>query len=310
MAEISVSAAVNEGFSLIRRRPMTVASWGLVYALGFGAIFALMAPVYIGVFAPIVQAARAGAAAPDPTLMQAQILRMQGVSYLVNFGVLLMSSVLYCAVFRAVLHPERSRFAYLRVGPPELYLFFLILVGSVVLGVGMVIAMIPIGIVIGVLAAMHIVAAAVIVGVIAFIGLIVAMVYLVLRLAFVGPMMVDDGQFHLGDAWTLTKGRVGGLFLITLVVFAVLIAAEIVLALLMAAVGIGGLSAIAGGFSGVPALFRQPPQAIMARIAPILAIVALIWIPVIGGFMAIAGAPWARAYRDVRPATEAAEAFA
>jgi hypothetical protein len=309
MAEISVAAAVGEGFSIIRRRPMTVMGWGLLNVVSFGLIFALLAPVYMSAFGPAIQAAQAGAPPPDPHLMQAQIMRMQATSYLVDFASLLLASVLSCAAFRAVLHPERNRFAYIRVGAPELFLFVLILVGSVALGIGIVIAMIPFAIVIGILVAVHIAAAAVLVGVVGVIALLAALVYLALRLAFVGPMMVDDGKFHLGDAWTLSRGQVGGLFLTALVIFGMVIIAEVVVGLVFVALGAGALSVAAGGFSALPSLFRRPPQELLPAIGSVVAIAAVIWIPLMGCFVAITGAPWARAYRDVRPAADVSEAF-
>ena len=184
--------------------------------------------------------------------------------------------------------------------------------GMFALILGLVVAMIPLFIVIGVLAALHAAAGAAIVGVIGFIGLFVAMIYVLLRLAFVGPMMVDDGQFHLFDAWALTRGQAGSLFLVALTVFAILIGLEIVIGLvlviLFAVLGAGAIGA--GGAGAMSAFFQQPPQDILSRLAPLLGLAALIWIPIGGAVLAIVGAPWARAYLDLKPSSRVAATFA
>jgi hypothetical protein len=177
------------------------------------------------------------------------------------------------------------------------------------MGIGLVIAVIPLGIIIGVLAAMHIIAAAVIVSLVGVVALFAGLSYVVLRMAFVGPMMVDDGQFHLFDAWALSRGKAGGLFLTALVILVLMIVAEVVIGTLFFALSFGALGAMAGGFAGLQALFQKPPKELLLTIGPVAAIAAVVGIPLMGCFLAIAGAPWARAYRDVRPAADVAEAF-
>ena len=73
--------------------------------------------------------------------------------------------------------------------------------------------------------------------------LIVGLIYVLLRFAFVVPMMVDDGQFHLFDAWSLTKGHVGSLFVIGLCLVRIAIAAELVLGAFLVALGRRGARA-------------------------------------------------------------------
>jgi hypothetical protein len=307
MAEISVGEAIGEGFSLIRRKPFVVLTWG---SLQIGLIvlaFALLGPLYMATFSEAFRQARSGGTAP-PDLQG--MMQAQSLSYLVNFGSLVISAVTSCAVFRAVLHPEQGRFAYLRLGPAELYLGFLYIGGSIALAIGLVVAMIPVAIVVFVLIGAHAGAAAAIFGVVAGIAAIVALVYLALRVSLVGPMMVDDGQFRLTEAWALTRGKVPGLLAIVLLLALIFIAAELILGLLLVALGLGVLSAIAGGVQNLPALFQQPPQVIFGKLAPLIAILALIWIPLSGCAAAVIGAPWARAYRDLRPPRDIAETFA
>ena len=115
-------------------------------------------------------------------------------------------------------------------------------------------------------------------------------------------MVVDDGKFHLFESWTLTKGRTGSLFLLALCLVAIIVAAEVVLGAVFLTLGVGMLGAAAGGVQNLAAFFEQPPRVFLPKLAPLLAIVAILWIPIVGCFMAIMGAPWARVYRDLRRA--------
>lgn len=296
MAEIAVGGAINEGFSLIRRHPGSVLLWGLArMALAVGVI-ALYAPVYFSVF----QAVRAGAG-PAAFQNNPQILAVQSLSYLIDVLQLGVSAVVSCAVFRAVLHPERSQFGFLRVGATEFFVAVLLLGAGFVVGIGLVFVVLIAAIVIALLAVMHLVWAAVIVGIVAAIAAIAVLVYLALRFSMVGPMIVEDGKFHLGESWALTKGHVGSLFMIGLLLLVVALVAEIVFVIVLVAIGAGALTAIAGGLSNVPALFQEPPQVLLSRLGPVLVIAAVVWIPFVGCMGAIMAAPWARAYRDLQP---------
>jgi hypothetical protein len=131
------------------------------------------------------------------------------------------------------------------------------------------------------------------------VAMIVALFYLLLRFSLVGPMMVDDGKFHLGESWTLTRGKVGSLFVIGLLLILILLLAEIVVLAVLIAVGSVGLGAAAGGLSHLDVFFQQPPQAMLSKLAPLLVVFAVLWVPLVGCAAAIMGAPWARAYRDL-----------
>ena len=306
MAEISVGEAVGEGFGLIRRKPLAVLAWGFLQIGLVALAITLMAPMYAAIVGQALrQATPSGLARQDlPWVMQAQ-----SMIYLFDIASFAVSAVISCAVFRAVLYPEQGRFAYLRLGACELYLAFLILAGSFVLGIGVAVAMIPILIVIFSLAAFHAGAAAAVVGVVAGVAAFAGLIYLLLRVSLVGPMMVDAGKFRLIEACALTKGKVAGLLAIALVLVLIIMAAELVHGLVLLAVGFGVVAVLAGGLHNLPMLFQQSPQIILGRLAPLLVVMGLIWIPLAGCISAIMSAPWARAYRDLRPPRDIAETF-
>jgi hypothetical protein len=302
MAEISVGAAVNEGFALIRRSPTTVLIWGLAQIGLVALVFTALSPLYIAMF----EAVRAGAGGAAALQSNPAIAQTQGLSYLINIVELGFGAVMYCAGYRAVLHPERGQFAYLRLGMAELFVAALLIGLNIALVIGIIIVAIVVGIVIAILAVMHLVPVAIAVGVAAALALLIGGVYLALRFSLVGPMIVDDGKFHFEDAWALTRGHVLQLLLVALVLFLIIIAAEIVIGIIVVAIGLGGLTVAAGGLANLPTFFQQPAPTVIARLGPMLLVAAIIWIPIAGSLNAILLAPWARAYRDLKPIDVAA----
>jgi hypothetical protein len=302
MAEVSIGGAIGAGFTVIRQRPASVMLWGavqLAFAIGSAA---LLSPVYVALF----EAVRSGGGASAIQSANPAVMQTQALSYLLNILQAGLFAVVYCAAARAVLHPERSRFGYLRLGAPELFLFVLIIGAYIAFLVGVIMVTIVAGIVVALLVVMHAVWAAVAVGVIAAIATIAAVIYLALRFSLIGAMIVDDGRFHLGESWTLTRNHAGALFLIGLVLTFILLAAEIVLGIISVAIGVGALGAMAGGLQNLGPFFQQSPQALMTRLGPLLIVAAVIWAPFAGCMIAIVGAPWARAYRDLKPVDIAA----
>jgi hypothetical protein len=273
-----------------------------------GLIFALMAPVVLTSFTALAQQAKAGGM-PDAQTM-GRLQQFQAINYLLQLIGVVIGSVFYCAVFRAVLHPEQSRFAYLRFGAVELMIALLAVAALFGFGISFGLVAIVIGILAAIFVALHAGVVAAIIGVVGGIAAIVALVYFWLRLSLVAPMIVDGGKLELTEAWRLTKGKVGGLFAIALVLFLILVAGEIVVGLVMVGIGLGVISSASGGLHNLPAFFQHPPADILRRLAPMLIVFAIVWVPLYGCVLAILGAPWARVYRDLRPPRDIASTFA
>jgi hypothetical protein len=263
-----------------------------------------MAPFYAVMFGRIMSQAKTGVAPPPPDI--ASLMQMQGLSWLLTLGGAFFGVILYCAVFRAVLRPEDRRFAYLRIGLAELFLFILAVGFYFVFFIGLFVAIIPVAVVAGIAVAAHAPGAAVILGVVSGIAIAVLVIWVVFRFALVGPMTVQDGKFHLFDAWTLSRGHAGALFLLALCLFVILMVIELVVGAVALAFGIAILGQAAGGLQNLSTFFSQSPSALFASLAPALIIGGLVSIPVSGALVAIVGAPWARAYRDLAPPDVAA----
>jgi hypothetical protein len=307
MADISVGAAIGAGFSLIRRRPLAVLAWGAVPIVVQVAAFSLLAPYYVSLFGEMFRAAQAGQA-PAAAGMPPEMFTLQALSQVLNLVQVAVSSVIYCAVFRAVLHPEQSAWAYMRLGAPEFFLGMLTFGAAMAFGLGIVVLIIPVAIIVGIAAAVsHSVAAVAILIPLFVIALIIAIFVVAVRFSLVGPMIVDDGKFHLLESWHATRGKAGSLFLVALALFGIFLAIEIVAVAIVVGVGAAVLAG-SGGFAHVQAFFQQPPPVLISTLAPYLAGYVIVSIPIAGCFSAIAAAPWARAYLDLK--ADASEAFA
>jgi hypothetical protein len=310
MAQIAVGAAIGAGFGLIRRRPLAILAWGGLPAIWQALAIALIAPAYMAMLGPIMRSGQAGAAPPDPSAIMPQMMMTSGLVQLVNIAQLLVAAVVYCAVFRAVLKPESSSYASLRLGGPELFLAVMIFAGGLALVFAMILLIIPVAIVVGLTAAAtHGSAGGLGLAIVLFIvALIVIVMVLALRFAFVGPMMVEDGKFHLFESWRLTKGRLGSLVLIALGLLGVGLVIQVLFVALFFGVGAAALGAVTSGFRDLPALLQQPPTAILSKLAPFLGVYLVAYIPLAGCMTAIFGAPWAKAYSDLKP--DVSESFA
>ena len=291
---IAVADAVAAGFTLIRRRPGSVLIWGLMRTLYSCCSLALIAPMFLARVREILSRARDGVP-PDP----ASLSGLHGANLLLSFAGALVAAVMSCAVFRAVLKPEEGKWAYLRIGSAELFLFLLTIGLVVTAAVGAFLVAIPLIMITLVAALAHAQAAAAIIAIVGVIGLLAVLCWVFLRLSMAGPMMVEDGKFHLGDAWGLTRGHAADLFVIAASLFIVLLVIEVVIGAFTVAVGLATLGHVAGGLAALHGFLVRPPAEILAGVAPGVIVLGLVAIPVFGCLSAIIAAPWANAYRDL-----------
>jgi len=300
MSTISIGESIGEGFRLIGKRPVAVLVWGLARTALAAGMFSLLAPFYLSFFKQISEraAAQAAGAAPQPPDL-GPILAMQGASSLISLVSAFVGAILFCAITRAVLFPEKRAYAYMRVGAPELFLFLLIFGASIAAGIAMVIAMVPIVLIAGIALAAHAAVVGIAAGVFGGMAVFALALWVACRFSLIGPMMVQDGKFHFADAWALTKGYAGTLFLIGLLLFVVVMIIESVIGVVALALGLGFLGQAAGGLGNLQTFFNRPPAELLASLEPALIVIAVLSIPLNGAFQAIMVAPWARAYRDL-----------
>ena len=310
MARIAIDAALGSGFGLIRRQPGAVLLWGLVSVALFAANVGLFGSFYLSMFAHFAAAARLGADASALAMngMAPQIMAMQGWSWLLSLLGLFVGTILYCAVFRAVLHPEQRRFGYLRVSATELLLFVLAIAAYIVCMIAALIGAVVVALIVAALIAMHAGAAGVALAVLAAVAALIAITWIALRFSMVGLMMVADGKFHLFESWTLTRGHAVTLLVIAVCLAAIFMVAELVVVGVLIAAGAAILASAIGGLANLSSFFSGPPSVVVAGLAPLLILFAVILTPLAGCFYAVWGAPWARAYLDLTEPEAAAVA--
>ena len=305
-SKIGIDAAVLSGFRLIRREPLAVLAWGLVYVLFNLACFALFAPVYLNAFANA--RAMAGAAAAGPSALTADALRIQGLGMLLGVVGMIMRAIQTCAVSRAVLRPGDRRFGYLRLGTAELCLALIYLGLYFATLIAVLVLVMAFSLLTAALYLAHALQVAVVLDLLAFVAAVSAAIYVSLRLSLIAPLVVEDEKPHFARSWIITRGHAGALLAVALCLFGILIAMEVLLVgvlLFVAAAHLSTLSQGAEGSARVTAFFARSPAAILSAILPYVAGLSVIAVPLAGAAWAIIAAPWARAYVDLRRASPA-----
>ena len=298
MAVIPVGEVAFAGFDVVRRKPLAVLVWGLVMFAFFLAILVSVTAMFGSLWQAVEQADGAEPSLGDVLAMQVQLMMFQFGIWLAS---ILVRVVLTCAVFRAVLEPQDDRFAYMRLGKAELLVALVLLCLSIILTI-----LIMGGLLVGVGVTMAAWAAskalAIGLGMLIFLALLVLFAWVGVRLSIALPMTFAERRFRFFEAWELTRGNVGNLFLVLLVVIAIVLLIEIAIGGLVAAIV---LSMAAGGAfteASVEAFFQRPPQEWLGVLGPAVLGLGALFAVILAALQAIVTAPWAAAYRALAPA--------
>lgn len=264
MTPFSASDAALEGFNLIRRRWRVVLGWAAFNLL------ALVMVVVVSAMLSLVVSAVAGAGAESTPAMAAAGVFVVGC-------VLFAQAVIAAGVFRLDLRPEEPSFIHLRVGAAELRLvaiWLLSLTGAWVAWWG------------GALLAHALGAPGWAADFVAF--LVVA--YLGLRFVLAAPISFVERRVDFPRAWALSRGRVLALLGMSALSFCLiaLVMVSVLVAMVIAALAIGGVHALAGVFGGAEALKSHPAVYLLVFT------IQMVLTPV---FWVLAMAPLAAAYR-------------
>jgi hypothetical protein len=293
MAGFQIEDAAFAGVGLLAKRPLAVLTWAVLWVVVIG----LVTVPFVGVLTEfLTQAARTGAT-PDPQTVLPLLAGLGAFALLSAIFGLAVGAVISCAVYRAIIHPEDSAFAYLRLGERELHVLLVnfvkaVLIFIVNLGLSLILT---IFVLMG-MAGGH----GMSVGINLIGRLIVTAVglYLQLRFALAGPMTFCDRRFRLFEAWTLSRP----MQLRLLGVGAIL---AIIVVVVYLVVGVAGLAIGASIWNGGPhtadlhALLAQPPSIWLAALAPFVALAAGMIVIGAGILTPIVNAPWAKAYLEI-----------
>lgn len=310
MAQIDIGKMAFAGFSLIGRKPLALVGWALfILVLGIlpaVGIFAAMGPA----LADLIAQAQSGGD-PTPEQMMPLMSGWYAANPILTVLSLVTRIVLTGAVFRAVLEPKSGGWAYLRLGMGEVMLALVVICLSIIL---IMVSMVWIGVTVGVCFAIwqasH--AAAIGVGILSGVALAVTMIWLSLRFCVAAPMSFAERNFRLFESWSVTRGNALNLLLAAIVIFLELVALEMIVVALFAAVVMiaGGVTGLGGPHhfdeAAIEAFFRQSPSTWLTVLGPWIAAIAVVGSLIAAVFMAVVTAPWAEAYRQLRATPDAA----
>lgn len=297
----SASDAAFEGFRLVRRNPMALVAWTLLYAvLSLASVFAMSNAID----PMIAWGERAEAlenATPSPTPAEVMAVFQDFGEVILSLAWLLpvslvVGAMLMAAVARAVLNPRAGGFGYLRLGMDELRVF----VVTLVLGILLVCAWLAVWLVIAVLAGIAGATGAtwlwlfVVLGGLAGVA---AIVWLAVRLSLAVPMTVAENRYAFFDSFGLTRGRFWPLLGMTVIVIVMVLVVQLLSSIVTMPLAImTGQEMWTFGASSDPEALRAAldisnPWVIASAIAE-----AVVYALIVG----VMYAPFAAAYRDLK----------
>jgi hypothetical protein len=249
MTTFSPSDAALEGFRLTRERPLTIAAWALINALGVSLIGALM---LLALGGPLIDLIKKGRFENiDPTTLAAVMADSWPAFLGIVLVVFLFSAILVAGVYRLVLRPNERGLAHLRVGRIEfkLALANLMLFPAGVIWFGFV----------NVVGAGVAATSGVFMGVVAGLIALTPMVYVGVRLLLLTPRIFDTGRISLREAWDLSRGKFWQLLAMFILsaIFYVMVWALIFIihgALLLAGGGPEAVYSVSGGAMAIPVI--------------------------------------------------------
>ncbi|WP_332658948.1 hypothetical protein [Brevundimonas sp.] len=207
----SATDAAFEGFRLVRRNPLALVAWTLLYAvLTLTALFSLS--TMVGSLETWTAQVEAMESVDQPSLEQVMALMsgfgaiMAQVAWLLPVS-LVVGAMLGAAVARGVLNPSRDRFGYLRLGMDEVRVLVVTFVLGLIMGLACFVAFLAWGLLIGAAKAGGGGGAAAIAGVVGFLAIVCGFVWLSVRLSLAVPITVAEKRFAFFDSFNLTKGR-------------------------------------------------------------------------------------------------------
>jgi hypothetical protein len=297
VAEIAITQAAFAGFGILRRKPWAPLVWSLLYAGILGGLVVYLGGAFIQAIGKLI-ALRGDSHPPPVDLLLGLFGSIVGGYLLLLVVFWALGAVINMAVVRAVMEPEASAFAYLRFGRAELWLMlanFILFVLSTMVSAAMAIPAVLVSAF----------AMTVTRDVAPFVSLPFQLltwgvtIWLGLRFCMVAPLIFADRKFRLFESWGFTRGRVGRLFQVGLVMLMVTVGIYLVLTAIGLAVGVPMFTQLASSITA-QAFFSQTPQQVWRQLEPLIALyVVLIWIGSTLLFP-LFFAPWPEVYRQLK----------
>lgn len=305
----SATDAAFEGFRLVRRNPVALAAWTLVYLVyTLATLFAAGGMMRsMAVWVEQMEALEAGPAPTSPEalvpIMESYVAAMSHMAWAIPLS-LVISAVLMAAIARAVLTPGTGGFGYLRLGMDEVRVFVVTLVIAILFSLASMIAFV-VAIVVGGIAIGVMEGWGVLVMVLMVLAALAFVIWLGVRWSLAVPITMDQKRFAIFDSFAVTRGRFWPLFGMAVIAWIMVIIVSLLAGIVSMPISMMGGMSMFGNLSGDPTeMFRNfnPTNPWIIASAVVNAFVYALTV-------AVVYAPFSAAYRDIKGLRPNAEVF-
>ncbi len=295
------------GIEIIKKNPLAVLVWGLVYLV----VSVVSSLLIVAVAGPALTALQNYQTAPDADPMQVfgHLGALVPVYLIAGVLGLISSAIIQCAVFRSQLQPGAGGFASLKLGGDEFRQILVGILWALALALFYVLFGIALAISIGLISLIGQVSE-IVAGILIFllvVGGIVAFLYVVSRWSLASVQSFAEKKINIFGSFKLTEGQgwklLGGYLLLGLVMIVIMI---IVYSLVFAlVVGTSG-----GWVQAITQMSRPDMSSVTALLTPIFFAQTIVSSLLMGGFYALIYGASAAAYSALSDkATRSVEVF-
>lgn len=301
----SATEAAFEGFRLVRRNPLALVAWTVLYALtSLGALFAMRPALEQLVGLQERADALEQAAAPELDALWALLADFGGIMMQMIWLIpvaMLIEAMLLAAVARGVLTPKNGRLGYLGLGMDEVRVLIVTFVLGLLMTLLWCVALIGVGMMVFAVRLAGGGGWAALVGLIAAIGVVCLMIWLAVRLSLAVPITVAERRFAFFDSFRVTKGRFWPLLGMAIIAGVMVMIVYLVSMMVSVPVSIASGIEHSWGGSSDPEDLRMMLDVSNPWIITGVLIDAIVKALVVG----VIYAPFSAAYRDIKGLDEA-----
>jgi len=304
----SATDAAFEGFRLVRRNPVALVGWTLLYLVyTLATLFAAGGMMRsLSVWMEQMEALEAGPPPSSPEalvpIMESYVAAMSHMAWAIPLS-LVIGAVLMAAIARAVLTPGTSGFGYMRLGMDEVRVFVVTIVIAIMYSIAACIAVVAAA-VIGGIAISAIEGWGALVMVLAMLAAIAFMIWLAVRWSLAVPITIAQKKFAIFDSFAVTKGRFWPLLGMAFIAFVMVVIVSLLAGIVAMPISMMGGMSMFGSMSEDPTeMFRNfnPTNPWMIVSSVVNAFVYALTV-------AVLYAPFSAAYRDIVGPAEGAAA--
>lgn len=295
----SATDAAFEGFRLVRRNPVALVGWTLLYLVyTLATLFASGGMMRsMSVWLEQVEALEAGPPPSSPEallpIMESYMAAMSHMAWAIPLS-LVIGAVLMAAIARAVLTPGTGGFGYMRLGMDEVRVFVVTLVIAILYAIATAVAFVA-ALILGGIAISVLEGWGALVMVLAILAAIAFMIWLGVRWSLAVPITIDQKKFAFFDSFAATKGRFWPLLGMALIAFIMVVIVSLLAGIVTMPISMMGGMSMFGTMSDDPTeMLRNfnPTNPWMIASSVVNAIVYALTVAVIY-------APFSAAYRDI-----------